>query len=588
MKRKLMLSLFLTSAVCSSFRISEEIGFDNSGFINKIDREADHEVYVSDSIIKRAYVKEHMPSLIGADSIANNKVKSQEENGNIYDVAQLQVKVYKDSVLARAEGEDLMQFPSAKSFDILNSKSETTKKIFIAWAKHADKLKAVSKNHHIISIDGGKTYGPVNTEENLDALNAIKRRNGDFISIPFKVNEETSANNQFTFSYKRSNDNGKTWTTYNNGKIDFKNQRVDLFRIHRGIIEDEKGDLYALCYGKFAGDKTIRVWTIKSADGGVTWGLFSIVSDGTFTLNEPVMAQCADGSWLIVMRNNGHKPLYQSRSKDNGKTWSVPALLQGMPIGSTPKDDLNEGVDPDLLMMPNGVLVLSYGRPNLHLAFSASGNGDDWSNIITTVTETPQCKTSAYSNLVPVASDQLLQIHDTGANWTYGKIKPEGAIYSIVQKLVDVKRNMPNKIDLKSKFEAGTIRVKTDLNYKNKLFPEARVAGVFDGSTNYWSGAFKKGKKGVYQIVLDNTYSLSTIGLCLQTGFKESAEIQYSTDGTNWQNLPGTYNGMHRALTYTKLNKQIRAKYLKILLTSPNKYTSLNELELYGIPEGVN
>lgn len=497
----------------------------------------------------------------------------------------LQVKVHGDEEIVRAEGEALTQFPSAFAVDAVNDKGDNVKKIFVAWAKHKDKGSAVPNADHTISTDSGVNYGPVSSSPNVAFRNAIKKRDGTILIISFKGDDIPAPTNVFTFDYLTSDDNGKTWSLHEDGKIDFGSHKIRGMRFHRGVIEDSDGALYALCYGHFEGDKFSRTWIVKSIDGGTNWTYLNSTGKKEMPLSEATIVQCVDGSWLVVMRNNGHKPLRYTRSRDKGLTWTPLALLPGFPVGSTKGDDLNESVDPHLLLMPNGVLVLSYGRPNLHLAFSASGNGDDWSNITTTMIEHPLRKTSAYSAILPVASDKLLQIHDTGANWTYGRKKPEGAVYSVVQKFVDVKRDISNKIDLKTKFRNGEISVETDLNFSRSASPETRIAGAFDGSTAYWSGAFKEKDKGIFTLTLDKPYVLSNIGLCLQTGFEQSAKIRYSADGKKWKKLPASYRDKtHYAIDYTKLKSPVSAKYIEIAVKNSGEFISLNELELYGVP----
>ncbi|MEJ7780390.1 MAG: exo-alpha-sialidase [Daejeonella sp.] len=495
----------------------------------------------------------------------------------------LQIKVYEDQEIARAKDEELMQFPSAFSFDVINAKNNIAKNIFVSWARQKDNRALPPDYHHLISGNSGISYGQIHTSPNIAFRNTLKKRDGSILVIPFKGNDFKDSVSSLSFSYHTSSDNGKTWAEHNNGRVEYGNIKIKGMRFHRGVIEDWDGTLYALAYGHFENDRFSSTWIVKSTDGGIKWKYLGTTAKGDMPFSESTIAQCADGSWLVVARNNHHLPMWYTRSRDKGLTWTPIALLPGLPVGSTEADDLNESVDPHLLMMPNGVLVLSYGRPNLHLAFSASGNGDDWGHITTTMVENPLRKTSAYSAIVHVASDQLAQIHDTGANWTYGKTKPEGAVYSVVQKFVDVKRDFADKIDLGRMFLNKQISVQTDLNFSRPASPETRVSGCFDGSTNYWSGAFKAGKKGSFKLSMDKPYNLSRIGLCMQTGFNQSAYIRYSVDGKKWKKLPVSYTEKtHYAIEYAKFETPITAKYLEISLKSSGKFTSLNEIELYG------
>ncbi len=84
---------------------------------------------------------------------------------------------------------------------------------------------------------------------------------------------------------------------------------------------------------------------------------------------EPATIILPDGEIVTVLRTtdgNGDGPLYQSRSTDEGKSWSAPTPIR------------KYGVKPCLLRLGNGVLVLSTGRPGADLAFSFDGRGESW------------------------------------------------------------------------------------------------------------------------------------------------------------------------------------------------------------------
>ena len=122
----------------------------------------------------------------------------------------------------------------------------------------------------------------------------------------------------------------------------------------------------------------------RSTDRGRTWRMQARIAyapdeqadakakvrDG-FT--EPAFTRLRDGSLLAVLRTtdgNGVGPMYQTRSRDGGRTWSRPAVIAA------------NGVLPRLLRLGNGMLVLASGRPGVQLRFSQSGLADDWSDPV--------------------------------------------------------------------------------------------------------------------------------------------------------------------------------------------------------------
>ena len=105
------------------------------------------------------------------------------------------------------------------------------------------------------------------------------------------------------------------------------------------------------------------------------------------------------------MRVESFLPLYQSRSTDGGLTWSAPTTLPGVPPEET------HSVDPELTLMANGTLVLSYGRPKTRMLFSLDGSGRNWGNL----TETFDHGTG-YTGVREVAPNRLLVITENSVH----------------------------------------------------------------------------------------------------------------------------------------------------------------------------
>lgn len=101
---------------------------------------------------------------------------------------------------------------------------------------------------------------------------------------------------------------------------------------------------------------------LRSTDLGKTWIHLAHVGPG----GEPAVVRLSDREWLAVTRPDAHMSNFlQHRSLDGGKTWKFERTLE-------------EGsVMPDLVLMNNGVLACSYGRPVSNLMFSLDG-GRTW------------------------------------------------------------------------------------------------------------------------------------------------------------------------------------------------------------------
>ncbi|MBL8210596.1 MAG: tetratricopeptide repeat protein [Bryobacterales bacterium] len=151
----------------------------------------------------------------------------------------------------------------------------------------------------------------------------------------------------------------------------------------------------------------------RSADGGRTWRMLARIPyapdeqadpkaaqrDG-FT--EPAFTRLRDGSLLAVLRTtdgNGVGPMYQTRSRDGGRTWSKPVVIAA------------NGVLPRLLRLDNGVLVLVSGRPGVQMRFSRSGLGDDWSepvDIVPATSDKLNHDSCGYTSLATLGGDSFL------------------------------------------------------------------------------------------------------------------------------------------------------------------------------------
>lgn len=171
------------------------------------------------------------------------------------------------------------------------------------------------------------------------------------------------------------------------------------------------GSILALVYPRSrAGDIACH----RSTDGGHSWhfqGHIPYAPDHQADpqargrsqgFTEPGSALLPDGSLLVMLRTTdglGVGPLYCSRSRDAGRTWTHPAVINPT------------GVLPRLLQLRNGVLVLSYGRPGAELRFSTDGQGESWSEphpLVPLSSAEVQIDSCGYTSLLPLTDDSFL------------------------------------------------------------------------------------------------------------------------------------------------------------------------------------
>ena len=198
----------------------------------------------------------------------------------------------------------------------------------------------------------------------------------------------------------------------------------------RSMIEALDGSLLADFYGRFEGDTFDRSILMRSTDRGTTWKYYSTIAYdptvGGEGLNEPCMVRLANGSLLCFMRNGSGRPMFRSRSTDDGKTWSKPDRMSDKYASMS--------VCPDLALMKSGILACSAGRPKCQLTFCTDPDGTNWTDPITIFAGPSTC----YTSLREVAPDTLLYVHDvTPAGWE----KPQpGKSHQIVGRFITVKK----------------------------------------------------------------------------------------------------------------------------------------------------
>jgi len=88
-----------------------------------------------------------------------------------------------------------------------------------------------------------------------------------------------------------------------------------------------------------------------------------------------------------------------------------------IPVVNTGKTHLNAvAVSPDLAVLPNGVIVLTYGRPGQYLAFSEDGSGAAWHDRVAVVAEHSlfgvNDASSAMAGVTAISDDEFLLVYD--------------------------------------------------------------------------------------------------------------------------------------------------------------------------------
>jgi hypothetical protein len=162
--------------------------------------------------------------------------------------------------------------------------------------------------------------------------------------------------------------------------------------------------------------KNYACWCMVSDDNGKSWrrhGLIAYDETGKLMMGEPSLVQTSKGELACVIRCSHHRqePMLVTNSSDGGKTWEKPRKLYDF------------GVMPQTLLLGNGVLVVSFGRPGVHLMFSSDGLARKWHDplpIIEGNRGNISAHSCGYTRLLPLDESSFLLVY-SDFKWPHPK-----------------------------------------------------------------------------------------------------------------------------------------------------------------------
>ncbi|MFD0656983.1 sialidase family protein [Thermocatellispora tengchongensis] len=470
-----------------------------------------------------------------------------------------------------------------------------------------------------VSHDGGETFGPVRGSPFRNA--PVRLHDGRLLAADYYSTAVDAHTNRLGVSV--SSDDGRTWQP-GQAVLTTPGTLSSWGVAHGSPVQLADGTLLQTFYARYAGSALQQPEVYASTDGARTFTRRGVlaVSGGGYEYNEATVAQVADGSLLAVLRRDGgaYSALFTTRSRDRGATWTPPA-----PLVFDDGSCLVPGVDPELLLMPNGVLVLSAGRPDVWLAVSTDGAGERWEPQRVTYHNRDGVRdthgTSGYSGIAPLGPHRLIQVFD---NCKLPGLRHDGrpdermcprdgrfehgTAYGILRRHVRVHTPFAGppaaRIDLAGLLRRGGLTVETTMTWPPPGTPAAAarprtgIGGAFDGSTEYWSSAVGATARGEVVLHLRRGVALGRIGLSLRPGHPADAEVYVSADGGHWGRPVVTVKAhTGYAMDYfTPEPPRSRAiRHIKIITTATTpcdaeigpRCAMLNEIELYSAATGA-
>lgn len=173
--------------------------------------------------------------------------------------------------------------------------------------------------------------------------------------------------------------------------------------IYPSYYVDHKGSLLKGGISFYTSKDNGRFWTIT---GKISYAPDEIVMKrGNGEYYEPAFEILPDSTFICVMRTGAKSPMCCSYSTDKGRTWTQPKPF-------TPN-----GVKPQLLLLGNGVLVLTSGRPGVQLRFNIDGKGRKWTEpidmvpIISSLGLIPSDVSCGYTSMVETGKNTFMLVY---------------------------------------------------------------------------------------------------------------------------------------------------------------------------------
>ena len=268
-----------------------------------------------------------------------------------------------------------------------------------------------------VTRDGGRTWKKLPRDRGIPMAHQL--RDGTVLGLGMRTQPIEGREGLYTTTLFESDDAGQTISASTPCEVHVPRATKGIGHapaagplFWRSIVEMPDGSLLAAMFGWFEGDESpvpgqpgsfrYRTFLVRSEDGGRRWEYHATVAYdpeiGTEGYCEPVVRLLPNGELICLLRTGGdNRPFHQDNplcvtwSSDGAKTWEAP-IRTGF-----------EGVSPDLVVMADGTLACSTGRPGAWVLLSTD-DGRTWGDPISVNAE----RYSGYTAICEVEPGVLL------------------------------------------------------------------------------------------------------------------------------------------------------------------------------------
>ncbi len=236
-----------------------------------------------------------------------------------------------------------------------------------------------------LSRDGGRSWRRV-MEIDSHGPNSIRLASRKLLLMPYELWPASPGDK------RNAQADGTIITCREDGEVSLETTTVrfldfprDLKDYHEGelhvltsgnILPLRDGRLFTTLCGKCPGEERYTNYAVASDDGGLTWRFLSVVArpegeaDVATGPSESNTVRLSDGRLMCIYRVGGLLEYRKGYSADDGATWTKPEIVTGA-----------WSVEPQLLRLANGLILLTGGRPGLFLWVCADGEGERWQRV---------------------------------------------------------------------------------------------------------------------------------------------------------------------------------------------------------------